>query len=144
MNFLESIKEAIKKVGILVMFSEYQFGSPVEYNPSVALVTESIPEGFIKTPVDYANASLMNIRTIFKDVKVIVAPKEYKIGTRDAAHFVYEGTMVRGYLEIRIKSSAYFFIKGKIGYTLTCTDKADHYNNNAAKFSAVANSFILK
>ncbi len=141
---LESIKEAVKKAGILVMFSEYQFGSPVEYNPSLVLVTEPIPVGYIKNSLDLASASLINIRTIFKDVKVIVEPKEYKIGTRDAAHFVYEGTIVRGYLEMRIKSSVYLSLKDNIGYTLSCTDKVEHYSKNAAKFEVAASSFIIK
>lgn len=141
---LESIKEAVKKAGILFIFSEYQFGSPVEYNPSIVLVTEPIPVGYIKSSMDFANASLMNIRTMFKDVKIIVEPETSKIGTRDAVHLVYEGTIVRGYLEIRIKSSVYVFLKDNTGYTISCADKADHYSKNADKFESAVGSFIIK
>ena len=141
---LESIKEAVKKAGVLVVFSEYQLGSPVEYNPSLVLVTEPIPVDYIKSPIDLANASLMNIRAMFKDVKIIVQPEASKIGTKDVAHFVYEGTIVRGYLEIRIKSSVYLFIKDNAGYTIACTDKVDHYSKNTNNFNAAVNSFIIK
>ena len=140
----ESLKEAIKRVGVLVMFSQYQFGSPIEYNPNVALVTEPLSGSYIDNAMDYANASLMNIKTMFKDIKVLVDPKMIKLSGKDAAHFVYEGTMVRGYLEIRMKSSVYLFVKDKLGYTLTCTDKLDNFNNNAAKFEKAVNSLEIK
>lgn len=141
---LESIKEAIKKVGILVMFSQYEFGSPIEYNPNVALITEPLPSSYIKDVNDYANASLMNIKTMFKDVKIISEPKLVKLSGKDASHFIYEGSMIRGYLEIRIKSSVYLMLKDQLGYTLTCSDKVGNFDNNKEKFEAAVNSFILK
>jgi hypothetical protein len=141
---LDSIKEAVKKVGVLVMFSQYEFGSPVEYNPNVALITEPLPKEYIKNVTDYANASLMNIRTMFKDVKVTTDIKVIKLGDKDAAHFAYEGTMVRGYLEMRIKSSVYLLLKDDLGYTITCTDKADHFSKNSATFESIINTLKLK
>ena len=127
---LDSIKEAIKKVGVLVMFSQYEFGAPIEYNPNVALITEPISGGYIKSVNDYASASLMNIKTMFKDVLVIAEPKMVKLAGEDASHFIYEGSMVRGYLEIRVRSSVYLMIRDKLGYTLTCSDKAANFDNN--------------
>jgi len=115
---LDSIKEAVKKLGVLVTFSQYKFGSPVEYNPNVTLVSESLPAEYIKDVTEYANASLMNIKAMFKDVKITEDIKVVKLSGKDAAHFVYEGTVVRGYMEIRIKSSVYLWLKDSRGIPL--------------------------
>lgn len=63
---------------------------------------------------------------------------------REGAHFVFEGTLVLGYLEIRLKSSACMFIKDNLVYTLGFNDTAANFANNVKLFEDSVNSFILK
>ena len=144
---VESIREAYKKLGILIIFSKYPYGSPKEFNPNITLTTEEInPEyaDVTKTALDIANASIMNIKIVFKDVKLIKEPSMVTLGGREGAHFIYEATVVRGYLEVRLECSAYIFIKDNIFYTLAFTDKADEFNNSLEIFESSVNTFVLQ
>lgn len=142
---LESIKESVEKLGILVAFTQQPFGSPIEYNPTIILSTESLsPEYNIKTPLDAALASVLAVKTMFKDVKIIKEPVSVTKGSIEGANFVYEGTIVRGYLETKVKSSTYIFIKDNLIYTLSFNDKADNFDNNSAAFESSYNSFVIK
>jgi len=144
---LKSIKEAIKKVGFLVIFSKYPFGSPIEFNHNIVLVVEKFPPEYpaaSKTAIGVGNANILNIKAMFKDTKIIKEPTMVIINNREGAQFIYEGTGVRGYLETRIKCSAYVFIKEDLIYTISFTDKADDFDNNVKAFEVPLNSFILK
>ena len=144
---LESIKEATKKLGILVVFSQYPFGSPKEFNPNITLTTEQIPPEYstvYKTAIDIANGNILSVKAMFKDAAIIKEPITITVDSKEGAHFIYEGTAVRGYSEIRIRCSAYIFIKDNITYTLSFTDKADNFKNNIKAFESSVNTFVFK
>jgi hypothetical protein len=143
----ESLKESAKNVGVLVTYSKYPIGTPVEYNPNITLSTEPLkPEysAVIKTALDYAKSSMLTMRTMLKDFKMIEEPSEATVNGRQGAYFVYEGTIVMGYLELRCKSAGYVFLKGNLVYAVTFIDKADNFNSNLEKFKSTIQSFILK
>jgi hypothetical protein len=143
----QSVKEAVKKLGILAVFTFYPYGSPVEFNPSIGLTTEPMPQEYstvIKTAMDVAVSSIFGIKAMFKDTKIIKEPALITLGAREGAHFIYEGTAVRGYLELRIRCSAYMFLKENTVFTLAFTDKADNFDKNYQAFESSVNTFVLK
>ncbi len=141
---LESIKEATRKLGVLVVFTRYPFGSQMEFNPNIVLTTEPLVREYIKSPLDVANANILSIRTMLKDVKVITAPAAASLGGQEGAHFVYEGTRVIGYMQTRLKASAYVFVKDDTIYTLSFTAKEEDYNDNVTAFNSSIETFLLK
>ncbi len=144
---LESIKEGIKKLGFLIIFSKYPFGSPVEFNPTIALVTEQVPREYptaSKTAIGMGNANILTIKAMYKDAKIIKEPATVRINNKEGAHLIWEGTSVRGYLETRLECSVYIFIKDNIIYTLSFTDKAGDLDNNVNAFESSIKTFVLK
>ena len=145
---LESLKESSKKVGILVVFLKYPYGSPREFNPNIVLATEKIISeyaGVLKTPLDVANANIITLKMMFKDVKIIEGPMMVKLESGlQGAHFIYEAKVVRGYLEVGIRCSVYIFLKDDIIYTLTFTDRNEDFENNIKAFESSLKTFVLK
>lgn len=144
-NELESIKEARKRLGILVTFSKYPLGSAIEFNPNIALTTEPLNADYnLKTAVDCANASVITGRMMLKDFKLITDIFTVIFGGGQGAHYVYQATMTRGYLQLKFKSSVYMFVKGNMLYTLSFTDKSEEFDNDLKAFETTVNSFIVK
>jgi len=144
---VESIKEAYKKLGILVVFSKYPYGSPREFNSNIALTSEEINPEYtevFKTPLDVANANLVSIKVMFKDAKVIEEPSMVTVAGREGAHFIYEGTSVMGYLELRLKCSAYVFTKDNLVYTLSFTDKVEDFDADLEAFQSAVNTITFQ
>ena len=147
MTNLEVVKEAIKKVGLLVSFTQYPYGSPREFNPNITLATEPFKPEYketLKGPLDYANASVVTLKTMLKDFKIIKEPVLKSIGGSECATLTYDGTIVYGYLEIKLRFIAYIFMKDDLIYTLSFTDKADNFNNNVEAFNGSLKTFTLK
>jgi hypothetical protein len=98
----------------------------------------------LKTPLDIANANIVSIKIMFKNAKVVKEPAMVTVGGRESAHFIYEGTSVIGYLEVRLKCSAYVFTKDNIIYTLSFTDEAADFDNNLEAFQSSVSTFVLQ
>jgi len=146
MTRLDTVKESFEKIGILVTYSKYPVGASVEANPNIVLTAEPLNPQYsqvIKTAVDYANASILTLKAILKDFKLLEDPYFVMVNGRQGAHFTYEGTMTMGYLELRCKCSAYLFLKDNIVYAISLTDKADDFDNVVDKFESTVQSFHL-
>ncbi|MDP2923696.1 MAG: PsbP-related protein [Candidatus Omnitrophota bacterium] len=144
LNPVDSIKESVEKIGPLVAFSQFPLGSPREVNPNISLATETLPKEYIKTAMDYANASILTMKTMLKDTKVIKEPTPVTLSGKEGVSFTYEGTVVKGYLEMRIKSSIYVFVKGDLVYALAYVNQAASFDNNLKDFEESLNTFVLK
>lgn len=79
---------------------------------------------------DYKKASMDMIKEVLK-VNVIKSKDNYWIYEINA-----EG--------LKIKQIQYFFVKNNIGYVLTCTASAEHFDKNMSSFQKSADSLTIK
>jgi len=80
------------------------------------------------------------MKVMFKDAQVVEQPSLVSVAGRECAHYVYEATSVRGYLEQRLKCSIYIFVKDGIVYTLSFTDSVADFDADLAAFQYSVNS----
>jgi len=139
-----SLKESVDRVGILVVFSKVPPGEPVEYAANISLVREPINIQYIKDSLRYAKSSILTIKQVFKDVVITQQPRGCTLSGLSATNFEYEGTIVRGYLQTRIKSRVYLFLKGNFGYAITFTALKEEFPLLVNKFEEVIKTFIIK
>jgi hypothetical protein len=134
-----------RKWGVLVAFTKLPFGATADANSMLTLTAEQVNLPADKyTPLNYATLTLMDFRKNFPGVKMLQGPLAIKIGGKNAAMFEYECAVAVQGKSVMSKGAMYFFLKGKRGFTLACSDKADAYVMNKKLFEAAVQSFVLK
>lgn len=131
-----------KHSGILVAFSQEPFGSTADVNPMITLSSEKPVAS--TTPLAYAQAALQDFKKSFPDTRAIRGPAVVTIGGRPGASFVYECTVQSKDKPILCKGAMYFFLQGKTGIMIACSDTAAGYNAKEAQFLRAVNSLVLK
>ncbi|MDD5477879.1 MAG: hypothetical protein PHG87_06765 [Candidatus Omnitrophica bacterium] len=134
--------------GPLVVFSPNPLNSPNEC--FISLVAGPLALTKFKTPLEVANAQVLSLKTIFKDLKIIKEPAIFTHDGQEGVNFIFEGGKdisvgdYKGRLESNLKNSVYIFIKNNTAYFLYCSGTTANFDDNLKEFQATVSSLVLK